>query len=118
MGGAGGEALVDEGDGDLGAGLQVGCEAMDFEGPGAEVAGEMERVADEDFGDFVFADEAEDGADVFVAVLAMDGDERLGGVAERVGEGDADADFADVERHDAGGEHKEKDYTDKADEGG
>ncbi len=77
-------------------------EVLDLGGPGGEIAGEVEGGADDDLGNFVLAGEAGEVAEVFATGFAVEGKEGLGGVAERVGEGYADADFADVEGEGAG----------------
>ncbi len=105
VGGAGGEALVNQDDRDFGAGLECFGKLVNLEGPGAGVAGKVEGVADEDFSNLMLAEKAEDGAQVFVAVLAVESKQGLGGVAEGVGECYADANFAYVQGHDAGGKH-------------
>ena len=97
VGGDGGEALVPEVDGEVGALAEFGGELLDFGGPGGDIAGEVEGVADDYFGDFVPAGEAGEVAEIFASGFAVEGEEGLGGVAEGVGEGYADADFADVE---------------------
>jgi len=66
----------------------------------------VERVADHDGGDVVLAVEAADGLEVGMEIgfgrAAMECEERLGGETELVGDGQADAAVADVERQDAG----------------
>lgn len=62
----------------------------------------MERVANEEGFDFVLADEAGDGFEVGAERGAVEGEERLGGEAEGVGDGETDAAVADVESEDAG----------------
>ena len=56
--GDGAQALVDEVDGNGRAGAQVVGELLDFRGPRALVAGKMEWVADDHFGNFMPANEA------------------------------------------------------------
>jgi len=83
-------------------GAEFGGESCCFGGLGAGCAVGMERVADDEDFDFVLADEASDGLEVGAWVGAVDGEERLRGVAERVSDGEANAAVADVESEDAG----------------
>jgi hypothetical protein len=87
-----------------------GCgEGLGFGGLGAGRAVGVEGVADEEGLDFVLADEAGDGFEVgsyiWFGAGAVEGEERLGGETEGVGDGEADAAVADVEREDAGMGH-------------
>src|SRR5947208_16494774 len=66
-------------------------------------AAHAEREADDDLFDFMFADYLLEGVEVVAFVLAMESFEALGGDAEGVGDGDADAAGADVEAKDAAG---------------
>ncbi len=108
----GGEALVEEVKAEVGVLLtEMGGEGLGLGGLRAGITGEMERKADDDVGDEVFADDASDRLQVEVQGFAMEGKERLGGDAEGVGEGEADAAVADVEGEDAliwgsGGVHR------------
>lgn len=61
----------------------------------------VERVADDEDFDVVLADEAGDGLEVGAERGAVEGEERLRGEAEGVGDGEADAAVANVEREDA-----------------
>jgi hypothetical protein len=64
----------------------------------------MQRIADDDVSAVIAAEQAAEGLDIGAAVAgAMEGEERLGGVAELVGDGHADAPVAYVERGDARG---------------
>jgi hypothetical protein len=69
----------------------------------------VQGVSDDDNLDLVLADEAGDGFQVGAKVgfgcSAVQGEERLGGEAEWVGDGDADAAIADIESEGAGGRH-------------
>ncbi len=65
MGVVGGEALVEEMEGEGGVGFVEGCgEGLGFGGLGAGAAVGVEGVADEEGFDFVLADEAGDGFEV------------------------------------------------------
>ncbi len=99
----GGEALVPEVDGEGELGAEVFGECLGLGGLGALVAGHVEGVADDGLGDVVLAEEAGDGLEVGASAGAVEGEDGLGGEAEGVGEGDADAAVADVEGGDAGG---------------
>ena len=111
VGFAGGETLIDEMNGEVGVGggevvAKSGDEGEGFGGLRAGGAFGVERVADDEGGDVVLADEAGDGFEVGAEVGfgsgAVEGEERLGGEAEGVREGEADAAVADVEGEDAG----------------
>jgi hypothetical protein len=104
VGFAGGEALIPEFDGELGEVGEFLGKGLDFGGLGAEVAGEVERVADDDADAVETAAETGEGAEiVFRVALAGEGEDGLGGEAELVRDGDADAFGADVEGEVAGG---------------
>ena len=94
----GGEALVPEVDGEAEFGAEGFGEVLGAGGLGALVAGHVEGVADDGFGDGgVPAEDAGDGFEVVPEAGAVEGEEGLGGVAEFVGEGEADAPVAYVE---------------------
>ncbi len=65
----------------------------------------VQGKTDDEGMDFVLADEASDGFEVGGEPGAVEGEERLGGEAETVGDGEADAAIADVESHDAAEGH-------------
>lgn len=69
---------------------------MDALGLAAAIAGEMQRIADDDACTAVTPREAEDGALVAARLRALDGEEGLGN-AENARECDTDAARADVE---------------------
>ena len=81
---------------------ESGGEGLGFGGLGAGCAVGMERIADEEDFDFMLADEAGDGFEIGAEGGAVQGEERLRGETEGVGDGEADAAVADVEREDAG----------------
>ena len=85
--------------------VQCMGEGLGFGGLGAGRAVGVKRVADEEDFDFVLADEAGDGFEIGTERGAMEGEERLGGETEGVGDGEADAAVADVERESAGVRH-------------
>jgi hypothetical protein len=101
VGGDGGEALVEEFDREVGARAEVVGELVDLSGPGRDLTGHMEWVADNNAGDVVFANETEDAAEVLASGFAPDGEERLRSVAERIRKGDANARLAYIQRHHA-----------------
>ena len=106
----GGEALVEEMDGESGVGL-AGCfrqglgEGLGFGSLGAGCAVGVDWIADEEDFDFVLADEAGDGFEIGAEGGAVEGEERLRGEAEGVGDGETDAAVADVECEGAGMGH-------------
>ena len=88
MGVVGGEALVEEMVGEGGVGFAEGLgEGLGLGGLRAGRSVGVERVADEDGFDVVLADEAGDGLEVRSEGGAVEREERLGGEAERVGDG-------------------------------
>ena len=100
----GGVTLVEEMVREVGVGCaEFGGEGLSFGRLGAGGAVGVEWVADEEDFDAVLAYEAGDGFEVGAEVGAVDGEERLRGEAEGIGEGEADAAVADVESEDAGG---------------
>lgn len=70
--------------------------AVDALGLAATVSREMQRIADDDAGAAVAAQEAEDRTLVPTRLGALDGEQRLGDT-ERIGERDPDAARADIE---------------------
>jgi len=106
VGFGGGEALVPKVDGEVEFGAEGVGEGLGAGGLGALVAGHVEGVADDGFGDGgVLAKDARDGFEVVAEFGAVQGEEGLGGVAELVGEGEADAAIAYVEAENAGFGH-------------
>jgi hypothetical protein len=98
----GSEALVPEVDRE-GEGLaeRLG-ESVGSGGLGADVAGHIERIAEDDSGAAVFAQEAPQGFEVLLRVFADQGEDGLSGEAELIGDGDADAAGAEIEAQEAG----------------
>ena len=103
VGFAAGEPLVPQVDGEAGEFAEFGGELLRFESPGARLAGEVQRVADDDAGDGEAAGETREGAQV-VAAIAVDfeGENGPGGEAKFIGDGDANAFGANVEGEIAG----------------
>lgn len=100
LGGA--EAFVPEVDWER-EGLAKGLgEGVRFGGLGADVAGHIEGVAEDDGGAAVFAQQAAEGFEVLFRVFADQGEDGLGGEAELVGDGDADTPAAEIEAQKAG----------------
>ncbi len=94
--------------------LEIGVRGEEFCGEGfcfygllAWGAIGMQGQADDEGGDLVAADEAAYGFEVGVELRSVEGEERLRGEAEAVGEGEADAAVADVEGHDATDGHED-----------
>ena len=77
-------------------GFELIDEAMDALGLAAGVAGEKQRIADDDADAVMAAGEAEDGALVAAGLGALDGEHRLCD-AQSVRERDADAASADIQ---------------------
>ena len=107
---AGGEAFVEEMVGEGGVGF--GCEFAEGFGEGNGFGGlragravGVEWVADDDDLHLVLADETGDGFQVGAQGGAVEGEEGLRGEAKLVGDGEADAFVADVERESAWSGH-------------
>lgn len=95
---ASGEPFIPEMDWEPGERAQLGGKLLRFRGARAGFAGEMERVADDDGGDGETAREAGDGTKVVAAVAVdFEREDRLGGEAEFIGDGDTDAFDAYIE---------------------
>lgn len=93
-----GQSLVPKVDGQSGELAELGGEGLVFLRLGAEFAGEVDGIADDQSDDGVAAGQAGEGAQVFTAVAAaFQREDRLGGKAELVADGHADAAIADVE---------------------
>lgn len=106
VGFAAGEALVPEVDGEAGKGAEFGGKGLDFGCAGAVLAGEMQRVADDDGGNRVPAGKPADGTEIVAGVAAgLEGHDGLGRQAEFIRHSDADALGADVEAEVAGYRH-------------
>ena len=97
MGFARGEALVPEVDAKTSELAQFGGELLRFDGARARFARKLERVAYHDAGNGVAAGKPGDGTQVVAAVaMNFEGENGLGGEAELVGNGNADALCADI----------------------
>jgi hypothetical protein len=68
-----------------------------FDGLRAQVAGHIERIPNDNLLTIVPADDAQKRFCVLTALGANQGHDRLGGEANIVGDGDADATVADIE---------------------
>lgn len=98
VGFVGGEALILKVEGQAGELGELEGEGAGFFGLGTGLAGEQQGKADDEAGDFESAGEAGEGAQVLAAAAAaLEGEHGLGGEAELVRDGDADAAAADVE---------------------
>lgn len=107
VGFARGEALVPQVDGQAGERAELGGECLRFGGLGADLAGEMNRVANHDADDIEAAAEAGDRTEVVSGnagrwATPLEGEDRLSGKAQLVGNSDPDAAIADVETEIAG----------------
>ena len=102
MGLGGGEALVPEVDGEGEGSAERFGEGVGFGGLGADVAGHVERIAEDDGGAAEFAEQAAEGFEVLLRVFADQGEDGLRGEAELVGDRDADAAVAEIEAQEAG----------------
>lgn len=102
MGLEGGEALVEEMVGEGGVlAAELSGEGLRFRGLRTGAAVGVERVAYDEGVDAVLADKARDGFKVGAQSGAVQGEERLRGEAEGIGQRQADAAVADVQREDA-----------------
>ncbi len=99
-----GEAFVDKVYGQAAASGEIRGEGLNLCGPRTGFTVHVQRIADHNFSDGLTATEAEEVAHVFAGALSPKRKKGLGGVAEGIGKGDADADLADVEGKDAGRE--------------
>ncbi len=86
----GGQALVPEMDGQIEILLENGHELPHSLGLAAFGTAHAEGQADDEFDDAVIVDDRFEGGKVSSLILAPDGDEALGGEAERVGNGQTD----------------------------
>jgi len=84
MGLGGGEPLIPEVDGDAGFCGESSSELLRLGGLGAEIAGHVERIADDNLGAGVLAQQAAEGFHVCATGGAVQGEKRLRGVAELV----------------------------------
>lgn len=74
----------------------------------AHVAGHIKGMAEDDGRALVFAQEAAEGLEVLFRILALEGEDGLGGQAELVGDSDPDAAAAVVEAEEAGGHRNDR----------
>lgn len=98
----GGKAFVPEVDGKGEGGAQGVGEEAGFGGLRAEVAGKVERIAEDDGRAGVFAQQAAEGPEVLFRVFANQSEYGLRSEAEFIGDGDADAAEAEIEAQEAG----------------
>jgi hypothetical protein len=91
-------------DGQAGKRAKFGGEGLRFCGLGAELAGEVDGVANYDTDDAKAAAEAGNGTEIIsLTVTPFQREDRLGGQAQLVGDGYPDAAVADVQAEMAGG---------------
>jgi hypothetical protein len=97
MGFGRGEALVPQVHGER-KGVSEGiCEGLGFGGLGADVAGHVKRVAEDDRCAPILAEETAEGFEVGFDVFAHQSQNRLGGEPQLVGDGDPDAARSEIE---------------------
>ena len=105
VGFGGGQALVPQMHGEAELGAQLLGELLRLGRLRALVAGHVQRIADDRLGDGVLAQKARDrlhvGAVAPLPASPVQGEERLRGVAQRVGDGDANAPVAYIKAGDA-----------------
>lgn len=99
---AGAEAFVPQVDGQGELLAQIFGEELHFPGLNPFSTTQAQGVSDDDFGDFVLADDCFQACKVRPLIFAANGFEALSGDAERVGNGKADRPGAYVEAEDAG----------------
>ena len=103
VGCVGGETLIPKIDGDAQDRGELVRKGLGFFGLRAEISGHVHRVTHYDVGAVVAAEQAAEGLDIGPAIVgAVQSEERLGGIAEFVGDSHADAPVANVEGGDAG----------------
>jgi hypothetical protein len=101
VGFGGGEALVPEVNGE-GKSLAEGFgKGLGSGGLGAEIAGHIEGIAEDDGCAVEFAQEAAEGFQVLFRIFPDEGEDWLRGEAELIGDGDADAATAEVKAEEA-----------------
>jgi hypothetical protein len=98
----GGQALVPQMDGEGEGGAEGFGKCLGFGGLRAEVAGHVQRIADDDGHAVEFAEEAAEGFEVLFQIPADEGEDRLRGEAELIGDGYTDAAVAKIEAKVAG----------------
>ena len=98
----GGEALVPEVNGECKLGAEGAGEGLGLGGLGAEIAGHVKGIAEDDGGAAEFAEKAAQGLQVLLRIPADERQQGLGGEAEFVRDGDADAAIAEIEAEKAG----------------
>jgi UPF0755 protein len=99
----GGEALIPEVDRESEC-FAEGCgERLGFGGLGAHITGKVEGITEDDSGAVVFAEQAAEGFEILAEILADQGEHRLRGEAQLVGDSDADAACAEVKAEQARG---------------
>jgi hypothetical protein len=99
----GGQALIPEVDGKAGQLTEGGGEGLSLDGLRADFAAQMDRVADDDSGDFETATETSERAQIVSRIaFAFQREHRLRGQAQCIRNRNPDAPVADVESEIAG----------------
>lgn len=101
MGLGGGEALIPQVNGKLEGVAEGFGKGLGADGLGADVAGKIEGMAEDDLGAAEFAEEAPQGFKVLLVIPANEGQDGLRGEAKLVGDGNADAAGAEIEAQEA-----------------
>ena len=95
------QALVPEVHGQGKSGAEPFREGVGFGGLGTQVAGHVQGIAEDDPGAAVFAEQAAKGFQVGFRVSAKQGQNRLRGEAQFIGDGDTDAAVSEIESEEA-----------------
>mgnify|MGYP001551720941 CR=1 FL=1 len=97
MGFGGGQPLVPEVHGQGESSAQSVREDLSLRRLGADVAGHVERMAEDDGGAVVSAKQAAEGFQVGFRIFPHQGQDRLRGQAELIGDGNTDAAISEIE---------------------
>jgi hypothetical protein len=97
MGFGGGQPLVPEVDGQREGGAQGVGKDLSFRGLGAHIPGHIQRVAEDDGRTPVFAEQAAEGFQVGFRISADQGQNRLRGQPQLIGDGNPDATISEIE---------------------
>ncbi len=110
MGLGGGEAFVPQVEGELSLLMHQAGKVLGLDGLGTQVAGHVERIADDDGAAVMATGEAREGAEVLASAGANEGEHGLCGEAESIGDGYTDAAIAHVQTHEAVGRGLPREY--------
>jgi hypothetical protein len=118
VGFGGGEAFVPEVDGESEGFAEDFGKNLGSGGLGAEVAGKVEGIAQDDGGAVEFPEQSGEGLEILTEVAADEGEHRLGGEAQLVGDGNADTASAIIESEQARGHQETSSIVARAQEKG